>query len=226
MVTNSYPGESAYTRDIASSYEQDRKDEGIWRQEQGYAEKLIQAIPDGSRILDIPVGTGRFFEYYQARDIRVVGMDISESMLAEAGKKAESLPVELFLGDARSLDYPENTFDCVICWRLLHLLPADVLRQVICELARVACGKLYFQVYVRDRWYYPLRLRRLVRRTLSRLRAPFTSGKKPWSHIQSHEHWEGSLIKLFSECGLRINAIDTLGLYGAMRVKVFVLEKV
>jgi SAM-dependent methyltransferase len=226
METNKYSGESAYTRDVASSYEKDRMVEGIWRKEQEYAEKVIQAMPDGSRVLDLPVGTGRFFEYFQARNIQVVGVDISESMLQEAARKIASTSIELCLGDARALDYPENAFDFVLCWRLLHLLPSDVLREVICELARVTSGKLYFQVYVRDYWYYPLRFMRIIGRILSGLRAKRSSRKMPWSHIQSYEYGETMLINLFSKCGLRIAAIDTLGLYGALKVKVFVVEKV
>lgn len=221
-----YSGESAYSRDVASSYEKDRMVEEIWRKEQNYAEKVIQAIPAGSRVLDIPVGTGRFFEYYQARDVQVVGIDISESMLEEAAGKAASSSVELCLGDARSLDYPENTFDFVLCWRLLHLLPVDILREVICELARVTSGKLYIQVYVRDHWYYPLRFKRILGRIFSGIRIQRSSRNMPWSHIQSYEYREAMLVKLFSECGLRITAIDALGLYGALRVKVFVVEKV
>ena len=225
-MVNNYSGESAYTHDIASSYENDRRVEEHWRKEQCYAEKLIQAMPDGSRVLDLPVGTGRFIEYYQAKDIQVVGIDISESMLLEAGKKVASSSIKLGLGDARVLDYPDNAFGYVLCWRLLHLLPPDILREVVCELARVASGKLYIQAYVRDHWYYPLKFKRIIGRVLSKIRAPLKSRKKPWSHIQSHEHSEAMLIRLFSDCGLRINAIDILGLYGALKVKVFVLEKV
>jgi ubiquinone/menaquinone biosynthesis C-methylase UbiE len=226
MVRNSYSGESAYTRDIASSYEEDRKVEEHWREEQSYAEMIIKAMPAGSRVLDIPVGTGRFFDYYQANDIQVVGIDISESMLVEARKKAESSSIKLFLGDARSLDYPDKVFDFVLCWRLLHLLPTSILQEVICELARVASGKLYVQAYVRDHWYYPLKIKQVISRILSKIRSPFKSRSKPWSHIRSHEHSEAMLIRLFSEHGLRITAIDALGVYGVLKVKVFVLEKV
>lgn len=226
MQTNSYSGESAYTRDIASSYEEDRKVEEHWHDEQCYAERLIREIPAGSRVLDIPVGTGRFFEYYQANDIHVVGIDISESMLVEAGKKTTSSSIELVLGDARSLDYPENTFDFVLCWRLLHLLPADILQEVVCELARVASGKLYLQAYVRDHWYYPLKIRRVISRIFSRIRMPLKTRNKPWSHIRSHEHGEAMLVRLFSACGLRVTSVDTLAVYGVLKVKVFVLEKV
>lgn len=226
MATSRYSGESAYTRDVASSYEKDRMVEGIWRKEQGYAEKVIQAMPSGSRVLDIPVGTGRFLEYFQGRDVQVVGIDISESMLEEAAGKAASSSIELCQGDARALDYPENAFDFVLCWRLLHLLPADILREVICELARVTSGKLYFQVYVRDHWYYPLRVRRIIGHILSGRWVRRSNSNMTWSHIQSYEYGEAMLIKLFSECGLRIAAVDTLGLYGALRVKVFVVEKV
>lgn len=226
METSKYSGESAYTRDVASTYEKDRMVEEIWHKEQRYAEKVIQAMPDGSRILDAPVGTGRFFEFFQDRDIQVVGIDISESMLQEAAGKVASSSIELCQGDARALDYPENAFDFVLCWRLLHLLPPDILQEVICELARVTSGKLYFQVYVRDLWYYPLRFKHIIGRILTGIRAQRSNRNMTWSHIQSYEYRESMLIKLFSECGLRIKAIDTLGLYGALNVKVFVVEKV
>ena len=44
---------------------------------------------------------------------RVVGIDAGEDMISEAKKRAENsnLPVEFFVQDACSLDFPDNTFD-------------------------------------------------------------------------------------------------------------------
>lgn len=219
-----YCGEVAYDAEIASYYEADRKTEALWGIEQTFMRDVVCAMPQHSTLLDIPVGTGRFLEFYQEQKLNVHGVDISEAMLSEARGKFCSDNLTLEVGDARSLRFSNKSFDYVICWRLLHLLPQDVLEEVIRELVRVAAGRLYFQAYVKDGWYLFLKFKSLYYRLFSK-KSCLTSIIKPWSHIQSYNHKERLLLHIFYENGLSLKHVELLGEYGSLRVKVYVLER-
>lgn len=78
-------------------------------------------IRPGQQVLDIATGTGMVAIATAALvgdTGRVVGVDISSGMLEQARDKATALglgQVEFQLADAESLDFPENSFDCVLC---------------------------------------------------------------------------------------------------------------
>lgn len=225
MSSGNYSGERAYDSDIASSYEDARKGEKIWGLEQDYMGEAVRGLPEGASLLDVPTGTGRFFGDYQSRRLNVLGVDISASMLAEARRRITSPGISLELGDARRLAKQDNSFDYVVCWRLLHLLPPEVLPEVVGELARVAAKIIYLQAYVRDRWHHPLRLKAFLSRIPGKLAGRRRPAAAPWSHIKSYAHEEAVLLNIFSDCGLSVSAVDVLGSYGSLRVKVYVLNK-
>jgi ubiquinone/menaquinone biosynthesis C-methylase UbiE len=91
------------------------------------ADRLVRlATPQrNERVLDVATGTG-FVAIEVAHLVgehgRVVGVDISPGMLAQAAKAvaAASLGnVELVRADAEALDYPPASFDLVICCNAL-----------------------------------------------------------------------------------------------------------
>ena len=97
-------------------------------------------LKSGGLVLDLATGTAEM-----ARDIirkngpcRVVGLDFSPEMLAQARKKLTRYPdepIHLVLGDALELPFPDNTFDCVtIGYALRNVTSLDLLFQ---EMARV-----------------------------------------------------------------------------------------
>jgi ubiquinone/menaquinone biosynthesis C-methylase UbiE len=73
-------------------------------------------VEPGDSILEVGCGAGDD-SLTLARMVgpngRVVGIDAGEDMISEAKKRAEhcNLPVEFFVQDACSLDFPDNTFD-------------------------------------------------------------------------------------------------------------------
>lgn len=94
-----------------------------WRRE------LWARVGDG-RILELGVGTGKNLRYYPLGASRpgareIVALDISACMLARARRRAERLGarVELELGDAQRLPYPEGSFDVVVATFLLCSVP-------------------------------------------------------------------------------------------------------
>ena len=72
-----------------------------------------------SKVLDCACGTGNELLTFSALGCEVVGSDISESMLAHAGRKIEDAGLDIPL---QQLDYrhlPDEfagTFDAVVCW--------------------------------------------------------------------------------------------------------------
>jgi ubiquinone/menaquinone biosynthesis C-methylase UbiE len=76
---------------------------------------LLQAQP-GNRLLDVGFGAGadlRALAEIVGADGSVVGVDSSEAIVTETKKRlsAEGLPVEVHVGDAHSLQFPDSTFD-------------------------------------------------------------------------------------------------------------------
>ncbi|HEY9635948.1 MAG TPA: methyltransferase domain-containing protein [Coleofasciculaceae cyanobacterium] len=87
------------------------------------AHRLVEyaQISRGQQVLDIATGTGMVaIEAAQivGSEGRVVGVDISAGMLDQARRKIEALGlgnIELELADAEALDFPDNSFDRVLC---------------------------------------------------------------------------------------------------------------
>lgn len=115
------------------------------RQVQGFAATRAEVmdglrIAEGHSVLDVGCGVGfdcLLFAERVGPHGRVVGIDLSETMLAEATRRADGLglPVSYELGDATQLDFPDGTFDSCRCERVLEYVP-DVDR-VISEMIRV-----------------------------------------------------------------------------------------
>ena len=94
-------------------------------------------IRSGQRVLEIGVGTGLTLPLYP-RDCRLTGIDISEEMLEQANERVEDLDlagVDLQLMDARSLDFPDASFDHVVAPYVMSVLPEP--RRVMEEASRV-----------------------------------------------------------------------------------------
>jgi len=75
-------------------------------------------------VLEVAVGTGLNFHTYPP-DVRLIGIDISEEMLAIARARARGLgrKVELRQGDAQALPLIDATFDTVVCTVGLCAIP-------------------------------------------------------------------------------------------------------
>jgi ubiquinone/menaquinone biosynthesis C-methylase UbiE len=89
-------------------------------------------------ILDVGTGTGRAALLFARGGARVTAVDASEEMLAIARQRAaaQMVDVKFQVGDAHALDFPERSFDAVVCLRLL--MHAPKWRRCVAELCRVA----------------------------------------------------------------------------------------
>ncbi len=87
-------------------------------------------------VLDAPCGTGRLRGVLERRGMRYIGLDASRSMLAEAARAEGS---DLLMADVERLPFQDDSFDVVVCCRLLHHLhDEELLARVVAELVRVS----------------------------------------------------------------------------------------
>ena len=90
----------------------------------------------GSSILDLPCGTGRLAGALLPVASFYVGADVSGAMLGEA-RNAHDAP--LAQASAAALPFADNSFDVIVCCRLLHHLRGGAeLATVLRELVRVS----------------------------------------------------------------------------------------
>ena len=91
----------------------------------------------GHRVLEVGVGTGISLYAYPPY-VHVVGIDPSQEMLTQAIAKAKEDGwghVELKLGDALKMDFPDDSFDYVTSFHVMTVVP-DPLRMMN-EMVRV-----------------------------------------------------------------------------------------
>jgi ubiquinone/menaquinone biosynthesis C-methylase UbiE len=100
----------------------------------GIAPLLAAAeVASGQRLLDVCCGTGLVAAAAAKAGASVIGLDLSDPMVATA--RAKGLPAEFHAGDAEALPFADATFDCIVCnFGLYHLPDPD---RAIAEAARV-----------------------------------------------------------------------------------------
>ena len=96
--------------------------------------RLLMALSPGDGVLDVACGTGNFTRHFAnavGADGLVVGIDVSETMLARAVRDTRSAGyddrVAFVRGDAAELPFRDRSFDAVCCFAALHLF-ADPMR--------------------------------------------------------------------------------------------------
>lgn len=106
-------------------------------------------IHNGDAVLEVAVGTGfTFAEILKLNPSgRSEGIDLTEEMLVRARKRAEKTGVSdytLKVGDAYSLEFPDDTFDVVLNNYMFDLIPEEDFLPVLTEFKRVlkSGGKL------------------------------------------------------------------------------------
>ena len=80
------PKGDTYYKDIASKYEKKRTKQAWWHVEQEQMSQLLDQLPDGMSVVDIPFGTGRFVPMYRKKGFKIAGLDASEDMISTAQK--------------------------------------------------------------------------------------------------------------------------------------------
>jgi ubiquinone/menaquinone biosynthesis C-methylase UbiE len=143
----------------------------------------------GARVLDVGCGVGRWSRLLAARGAEVTGIDLSPTMIDEAGRRARSGGVadrcRFLVQDCAELDV-EGSFDLILCVTVLqHMLDIGALRAALRRIARhlAPSGRLVV-------------LEAAPVRAANRCDSPVFRAR--------HRRF---YLRLFDECGLRLRAL-------------------
>jgi ubiquinone/menaquinone biosynthesis C-methylase UbiE len=135
---------------VAAEYvnRKNRLDNDKNRREMACIGAALTGIQPGSRVLDLPTGTGRLIPTLLRRGFEVIAADYSEHMLGQAQQHFSAGQIALtdeelsrlsfVRQDIMAIDLPDLSVDLSISNRLFHHYPTSELRQrALMELARV-----------------------------------------------------------------------------------------
>jgi SAM-dependent methyltransferase len=168
--------------------------------------EFLERFPEGTSLLDIPVGTGRFIELYAERRFKATGIDVSSSMLAVAKEKTALISPDtcLLTGDILALAYPAKAFDVAVCIRLMQWMGKDDFRAALAELVRVTRRAIIISIPSYTPWA-KIGLPRVggLARLLGQLKLRLYKRRKGGPSVI---HERADVLAAFSALGLRIVA--------------------
>jgi len=90
-------------------------------------------------ILDFPCGSGKLSAIFKQTAFSICAADISEAMLSMAKETYPAIAnfQGLIRADITKIPFKSESFDCIICLRLMHRLPPEVRQEILHELVRV-----------------------------------------------------------------------------------------
>jgi ubiquinone/menaquinone biosynthesis C-methylase UbiE len=108
-------------------------------------------LADNAHVLDVGCAKGFMLHDFKQLmpQLNVAGIDVSPYALDNA---IETVKPHLRLGNARSLPYPDRSFDLVLAINVIHNLPLEECKQALRELQRVTRRHAFLVV---DAWRSP-----------------------------------------------------------------------
>lgn len=102
-------------------------------------EQVIEnlGIPPGAKVLEVGAGTGTSFPAYPDH-CEIIGVDLAPDMLARARQKIQENGwphIKVMEMNALDLEFPDNTFDYVMAFHVVTVVPDPV--RMIAEAKRV-----------------------------------------------------------------------------------------
>lgn len=129
------------------AYEYEEKRQGtIWNNENRAIKMLLAKERDiEGLILDIPCGTGRYFEMYESLNLSYIGIDISQDMIDIAQKRITADIGKCIEGNIWELnreDLPD--LDVIVVSRYLHWLDSQQCNSLIDKLIGLSPKQIIF----------------------------------------------------------------------------------
>jgi SAM-dependent methyltransferase len=115
---------------IAEDWHNDHVDDDWWLEE---TDRLIARLAPGASVLDVGCGSGLKSKYFLDRGFKVIGIDISESLLAIARRLAPGGDYRLL--SMEELDQVPETFDLVFAQASLLHIPKREAAAVVAKMA-------------------------------------------------------------------------------------------
>jgi len=138
-----------YLGDIAMRYEAKRIHQDKWIGEDKKVKQYLNDLSRGTTILDIPCGTGRFFQFYREKGFKVLGVDISTDMLSKAQERAgDTIAVET--GDIFNIGLFKE-FNAVVCIRFLNLIDSEDVKRALSEMQYASRSRVIFTLRVKHK---------------------------------------------------------------------------
>lgn len=109
------------------------------------AEKIIE-LKNGYRVLDLGCGTGLVTEIISRRVNFVVGLDLSEEMIANSVKRKN---IKYVVGNAKKLPFKDKEFDKVVSFTVIQDI--DKWDSVFKEIKRVTNGEILLTILKRKK---------------------------------------------------------------------------
>jgi len=107
------------------------------RIERTMVHRFLQRLPPGSRVLDVPAGLGRFTDLILQTGHHPISIDLNFGRIAEARRRQPG-SLSSIQADVTRLPLGDQSVNAALCFRLLHHLTPEMIRQVLMELRRVA----------------------------------------------------------------------------------------
>lgn len=208
-----------YHGEIASSYLANRTGEGKWQRENDVLEQLLSDSSEGSSVLDVPFGTGRFVELYLAKKMRVSGLDISPDMLAAAKQALGDTfdRCDTAVGSADRLPYEDKSFDLIVSCRFFSLVTHEMAKRILAEFRRVGRSRIILTIRIRAN--RRVCLRDVYDRVLSML------GREPcWKKNMNGKISEENMLELFRASQLGVVAEHVVEEDARTRLLFYVLD--
>lgn len=159
--------------------------------ERHFIHRAFEDLPHGTKIIDIPCGTGRLAEVLLEDGFTVHGVDISGAMLTVASERLARFgdQFQTQISDVRDMQpNPTTPYDAALCARVLMHFPLTGQIEFISHVAKLTRGPIVFTQSLSTPYQ---RLRRRIKRLL---------GNQPSA---GYPITEQELKRLLAETGLR-----------------------
>lgn len=130
------PSFRPYNGKVAANYDSGRVGQDKWIAEAAAVERFLPL--SAGLVLDVPVGTGRFGDLCRCLGRPLLGMDVSEDMMAIARSRG----IECRYGSALDIPLPDQSVATVLSLRLLYWMEPHERTRALAEFRRVATTDL------------------------------------------------------------------------------------
>lgn len=143
IPTQQQSGASKYHGEVAAQYRAKREKSEKWTVEQNIIEGMLDDLPSGHWVLDVPCGDGRFFEFYDKKGLCFRAVDMSADMLVIAANQVrDPMKANLRQGDVRALPIKDQSVDASVMCRLTRWLSPEDCQVALKELQRVTRDRI------------------------------------------------------------------------------------
>jgi ubiquinone/menaquinone biosynthesis C-methylase UbiE len=139
-----------------------------WREHQ-IARKALNVAGNPKSVLDVPCGTGRFWELLADKHDRIIyASDYSQDMI-DTGLSHRPTPITAKINSVQAsafdLPFSDNFVECVFCMRLIHHMgEAEDRKKLLTELHRVCTSTTIISLWVDGNYQAWRRNKRETRR--------------------------------------------------------------